>query len=446
MIGFWIAAGLLLTGALLFVVPPLLSHRRHRSAEASHDEANVSVYKDQLAELDADLAAGTLAPDQHQQARREIERRLLEEVSQAAPDAAAGRHKAKGKERPRGGRRTAVVVAVAVPALAVSLYLVLGSPEGLDPKAVASGAQEQAHSLTPEQIIGMVRSLSERLEKNPEDPEGWVMLGRSYNVLQRFSDAAQAYANAVKRVPGDPQLLADYADTLAMAQGKTLQGEPEALVLRALEIDPQNVKALALAGTAAYQRKDYAAAAGHWQKILVLIPPESDMARSISGSIAEARSLGGGTAQAAAPAAPAAPMLPAAPVAAAPGPAGPPAAAPAGSGTAAVRGIVRLDPRLTDRADPGDTLFVFARAAEGPRVPLAIRRAQVKDLPLAFTLDDSMSMAPNMKLSLFKQVVVGARISKTGNALPQPGDLQGLTPVVEVGAAGLAIVINSEVK
>lgn len=421
MIGFWIAAGLLLTGALLFIVPPLLAGRRRSRHAASHDEANVTIYRDQLAELDADLAAGTVSAESHALARREIEMRLIEEVSDTPASSA--------KSRPKGGRRTAAVVAVLLPTFTVGLYVLLGEPAGLDPAAVVPQAREQAHALTPEQILGMVQNLSERLQKNPEDAEGWVMLGRSFNVLQRFSDAAQAYANAVKRVPNDPQLLADYADTLAMAQGKTLTGEPESLVLKALQIDPGNVKALALAGTAAYQRKDYTAAAGHWQKILALVPAESDLARSIRGSIAEAQSLGGGAVAAAAPAAQP-----------------PQQAGAAVAAGATVKGVVRLDPRLGERVAPTDALFVFARAAEGPRVPLAIRRVQAQDLPLEFVLDDSMSMAPNMKLSLFPKVIVGARISKSGNALPQPGDLQGLSAVVDVGTAGLVITITEEVK
>lgn len=412
MIGFWIAVGLLLTGALLFVVPPLLSDRRRQHARASHDEANVSIYRDQLAELDADLEAGTIAEAQHRVARAEIEKRLLEEVGIDPSTATVT----------KGNRLVAVLVGMSVPVLALALYGVLGNPAGLDPSKVAAVAQGQSHALTPEQIVDMVEKLSDRLKQNPDDVEGWVMLARTYAALQRYQEAAQAYANVVKRIPNDAQLLADYADSLAMAQGKTLMGEPEKLIARALSADPRNVKALALAGSAAFEKKDYAAAARHWQNILALVPPESELARSVKGSIAEARSLGGMVAQA------------------------PAAAQPAAAVGARLSGTVSLDPKLAAKAAPGDTLFVFARAASGPRVPLAVQRLQVKDLPASFVLDDTMSMAPEMKLSKFSQVVVGARISKTGTATPQPGDLQGLTQPVVVGASGLAVTIDTEVR
>ena len=131
------------------------------------------------------------------------------------------------------------------------------------------------------------------MKETPDDPEGWMLLARSYGALGRYNQAAQAYANAAARLPGDAGLLADYADVLAMAQGRRLQGEPERLIARALEADPNNLKALALAGTAAFEKQDYAGAVRHWERMLPLVPPDSDDARSIQASIAEARSLGG---------------------------------------------------------------------------------------------------------------------------------------------------------
>jgi cytochrome c-type biogenesis protein CcmH len=417
---FLIVAGLLLAVALLFVVPPLLSGRRRHAVVASRNEANVSIYRDQLQELSADLAAGTLSRDQYEQARRELESRVLEDVAAAdAPAALAG----------RGGSRLAIVIGAAVPLVAVSLYFVLGNPKGLDPHAAKPpAADEQGHDVTPEQIAGMVEGLAKRLKENPENTEGWIMLARSYNALQRYPEAAQAYAKAVERKPTDAQLLADYADVLAMAQGRNLMGEPERLVERALKADPENIKALALAGTAEFMKKDYRAAVSHWEKIVALVPPESEFGRSVASSIAEARQKGG--------------LAPDQPPAAAKAPANKAAAA----AIAGVSGTVRLSPELAAKVAPSDTVFVFARAASGPRMPLAIVRKEAKDLPLAFSLDDSMALAPGMKLSSFEKVVVGARVSKTGEAMPKPGDLEGATQPVAVGASGLVVTIDSAVK
>jgi cytochrome c-type biogenesis protein CcmH len=249
------------------------------------------------------------------------------------------------------------------------------------------------------------------------------MLGRSYSVLDRFPEAAEAYANAVKRAPPDAQLLADYADALAMAQGRRLQGEPERLIAKALAIDPRNVKALALAGTAAFENKDFKGAIVQWRKILDIVPADSDMANSIRDSIADAEQLAGGPV--------AAPTAPAKPVAAAP---------------ATVSGTVRLDPKLAKRVAPGDTVFIFARAVDGPRVPLAVTRREVRELPSTFTLDDRMAMAPGMNLSAHARVVVGARVSKSGQPGPQPGDFEGLSAPVNVGATGVNVVIATEIR
>ncbi|MDH3438635.1 MAG: c-type cytochrome biogenesis protein CcmI, partial [Betaproteobacteria bacterium] len=241
--------------------------------------------------------------------------------------------------------------------------------------------------------------------------------------------SVEAYANAAARTPNDAQLLADYADALGMAQGRNLEGEPEKLIARALAIDPANTKALALAATAAFNRRDYANAVQYWERMLTVLPPDSEAAQVVRSNIAEARSLAGGALAAASPAAPAPALAP----------------APADAG-GRVSGVVKLAPELAGKIAPTDTVFVFARAAQGPRMPLAILRRQARDLPLEFTLDDSMAMTPAMKLSSFPQVVIGARVSKSANAVPQPGDLQGLSAPIQVGANGVSVVIDSEVR
>jgi len=406
MIAFWIIAVLLAAVALAFVLPPLFGRRR--AAVASTTEAvNVAIYRDQLRELDTDLAAGTLTPGQHAESRREIERRLLDDV-----------HTGDGiRAVPAGARKTAMALAGAVPVAAILLYFAVGNPDALAPGA----ATRDGHAITREQIEGMVERLAARMKESPDDVKGWVMLGRSYSVLDRYPEAVEAYANAVKRSPPDAQLLADYADVLAMSQGRRLQGEPARLILLALKVDPDNVKALALAGTVAFEKKDFTGATAYWERILTIVPPDSDMADSIRDSLADARSM---TGTAKAPAKKSGPV----------------------TANTAVSGLVRLTPALAAKAAPDDTVFIFARAAQGPRMPLAVMRKRVRDLPTAFTLDDSMAMTPAMKLSGQQQVVVGARVSKSGTPTPQPGDLEGLSAPVKPGAAGIAVVIDSEIR
>ena len=408
MTAFWVIAVLLAAGALLFVLPPLLGRGR-TAPGATRDTTNVAIYRDQLRELEADLAAGTLARDQYDEAQRELEARLLDDVRVSGTGARAA----------KPGRMAAVAAGIAIPLVAILLYFAVGTPNALLPQPAAG----DGHGITRQQIEGMVDRLSVRLTENPDDATGWAMLGRTYAVLDRYPEAVSAYANAVKRSPPDAQLLADYADALAMAQGRRLQGEPERIIAQALKVDPKNVKALALAGTVAFEKKDFKGAIAHWRKILEVVPPDSDMADSIRDSIADAEKLSGGTAKAQ--------PVPKTAAASAPG---------------AVSGMVRLAPALASRVAPTDTVFVFARPADGPRMPLAVIRKQVRELPAAFSLDDTMAMAAGMKLSDHPRVVVGARISKSGSPTPQPGDLEGLSAPVKVGDTGVTVVIGTEIR
>lgn len=408
---FWILAAALVVAVLLALLRPLL-----RPAAAAADEAaasNLRILREQLAELDAELAAGSLAPEQHAGARAELERRVLEETraAEAAPAAA-------------GGRRSALVLAVAVPALAVLLYAQLGNRAGLD--AVIAQPPSQA---SPQDVEALVQRLAERMQAKPDDPLGWALLARAYAGMQQFDRARDAFAEAVRRNPPDAQLLADYADAMAMAQDRSLQGEPEKLVLQALKIDPDHLKALALAGSAAMQRQDPSGALVHWLRARRVAEPGSPFAQGLEASIADAVAAGG--------------RPPAGALAAAPGPR---PAAPAtqpmqgGPQAAPLRVAVRVAPALAARLQPGDTLFVFARAAEGPRMPLAIVRQPAAAGPLNVVLDDSTAMAPELRLSQFAQVVVGARITRSGNATPQPGDLEGQSaPTASAGRVEVLI-------
>lgn len=435
MTGFWIIVALLLAGALLFVVPPLL-RGTGRKATASQREVSLQIHRDQLIELQKDRAEGVISQEQHESGKREIERRVLDETASLGAAEAT----------PRSGRWVGAVVALAVPAIALGLYLKLGNLDGLDPAPaaeVAQGEQGDGHSITPQQIEAMVAQLVEKLRQDPENTERWQMLARANVFMQRYGEAAKAFAEYTRRVPGDAQALADYADALAMANGRTLIGEPEGIIAKALAADPNNVKALALAGSVEFDKQAYARAVPHWEKILTLVPPESPIAESMRNGIAEARAKGGlpGGVPPLAQGPQAATPMPAAPVAAG----GAAQTAPAETG-ARVSGTVTLAPALKGRVSPSDTLFVFARAADGPRMPLAILRKQAKDLPVQFVLDDSMAMTPTMKLSSFPEVIVGARISKSGDAMPQKGDLQGATRPLANRVDKLTIVIDGEVN
>jgi len=277
------------------------------------------------------------------------------------------------------------------------VYLAVGSPGALE---------------SPEHNIeSMVARLAAHLRTNTDDVSGWKLLGRSYAALGRFPEAADAYARAAVREPRDAQLLADLADTLAMARGQRLAGEPEKLILRALEIDPENLKALALAGTAAYDRKDYSTAAAYWQRMLPLVPADSEDARAIQANINEARALSGKDGK-----------------------------------KSGLRGTVAIAPQLKDQVSPDDTVFIIARAAEGPPAPLAVLKAKASQLPLSFALDDSLAMAPGMAVSAFPRIVVIARVSKSGKPASQAGDLQGSSKPVANDASGVTVVIDSQVR
>ena len=409
---FWIVAALFVLGALLMLLSPLW---KPVAAPAPQGGIQLAVYRDQLRESENDLGAGLIAPERLDEAREDIRRRWLEEAAQPVPSVAQA----------WPARRVGIALALLISLGSVLSYLALGDPKALVPPT-ASAAKPTAdarHSVTPEQIQKMVESLAERLKSEPGDAEGWMMLGRSYTALGRHRDAVGAFRRANQLAPGNANLLADFADVLGMAQGKRLAGEPARLVQAALDVNPKHGKALALAGSVAFEARDYAAARSYWERLVAVVPVGSDMARAVQASIAEARQLESATPATQAGAASASNA----------------AAAPA---AAALGGEVSVSAEMASRIKPGDTLFIFARAAQGPRIPLAIIKRPVASWPSAFVLDDTMAMAPNLKLSGFDKVVVSARISKSGNATPQAGDLIGQGQPIASGARGLRIHID----
>lgn len=409
--------------ALAWLLWPLL--RPTPRAAVERHTANAAIFRDQFADLDADLRRGAISEAQFAEAKAELERRLLEEarVDNAAPKASA-----------RGGRPTAVVLALSVPLLAGLLYWKLGSPDAFSPLATAP---ESAHQLSPEQVDTMVQQLAERLKSEPDNIDGWVVLAKTYYTMRKFPEAAAAYEKLTQLVPNEPSLLTDYADALAMSRGRDLSGKPLELVEQALKVDPTHWKALAMAGTAAFDRKDYKGAVDYWERLRDSQPPDSPIVKSISASIDEARRQGGLPAGGGSEAVKASPAKGAAT-------AGTPKSGVAAGGKG-VSGTVTLSAALASKAKPDDALFVFARPSDGSKMPIAILRAQVRDLPLKFTLDDTLAMSPAVKISNFEQVVVAARVSKSGSAMSQSGDLETVTKPVKVGSSGLAVTIDSVV-
>lgn len=399
MSGFLIGALALLLGCLLVLVRPLM--RRSMPPPATGEALALNVLREQRSELDAELAAGRLDAAAHAQGLAELAQRLATEAAEdtAAPPQA---------HAPR--RAWALAVALLLPLLAGGLYLKLGNPAALNP------ANTQApEGVTPAQIEQMVVGLAAKVKANPEDLEGLQMLGRSYMVLGRFQEAVAAYEALAAKRPS-AEVYADWADALgSVDSSKGLAGEPEKLIAKALQLDANNVKALALAGTVAFDRKDYRTALVHWERMATQIDPQSEMGQSAQAMIQEARNRSGQ---------------------AAPGEAS--AAAPA----LRAKGRLSVAAALKDKVAAGDTLFVFARpVAGGP--PLAALRFRAEDLPLDF--DFAMAQAM-LGATVDGKVVIGARISKSGNATPSAGDLEGFSAEVAPDAQGLSLEIDTERK
>lgn len=445
MTAFVIVAAILAALSLVFLLPPLL--RARSGVDIDRARANLGVLKDQLVELEADRARGAVAEAQYVEIKAELERRVLEDVqaAEAAPAAKTLR-----------SRWPAIVVALVVPLASAAIYVKLGDPAAFDPALQAANQDPAEGHLSGEQLEQMIGSLRQRLDKEPDNAAGWSTLARTYYQMRRFDDAVKAYEKLVVLVPDDANLLADYADAAAMAQGRKFEGKPRELMERALKLDPTQWKALAMAGTDAFDQGNYKQAVARWEQLRAQLPPDAPIAQSITNSIAEARQRGGMPSEsvqlAQAPGASAKGGMPQGPMpqddvhkSAAKGaaPAAAPAAPAAAGGPTAVSGTVTLSPALKAKVAPTDVVFIFARPANGPRMPLALTSVQVKDLPAKFTLDDSQAMSPNFRLSGQSEVIVGARVSKSGSPMPASGDFEGLSTPIKVGSKDAAITIDN---
>jgi cytochrome c-type biogenesis protein CcmH len=396
---FLILAALMLAAALGFVLPPLL-----RGGAAPGNAASEA--RRLLGLLDAAHQSGILSNVEYAAKRAELGERLL-----GALDAPA---------TPQRGFRYALVVALLLPALAIALYRLVGTPAALAPGALTAAQAPADHQKDMTQAIA---SLAAKLKRNPDDAAGWALLGRAYEATQQFVQARDALAHAYALAKDDPDTAVAYAEALTLASdSRRIEGKPREILDTALKAAPDNQRGLWLLGISEYQQKQYDAAIATWQHLLAVLPKDSDIGDSVRQQIARAQAERDGktpppeTDETAATSAPAA-----APAADAAGP--------------QLHVEVTLDPKLKDKLAAGDVLFVYAKAASGPPMPLAIQRMSADKLPVTVTLTDGMGMLPSLKLSQFPQIIIGARVSKSGNALPQSGDLQVISPPLPVSTS-----------
>jgi cytochrome c-type biogenesis protein CcmH len=285
MLTFWIIAALFMLFALWFVLPPLIQKPDDDKAD-DRRAANVLIYKDQFKEMEADLKNGLMSKEQYQQDKEELERRLLEDIN---------RPTAKTTTAAPATRKFAYAVGLFIPVGAIALYSLVGNPNALSPSLATAEAPatQQRGPMSNQQIAANVDKLAKRLQQNPNDAQGWLMLARSYTSMERFSDAATAYERATALNGNDASIWADYAEALAMSNGQRLAGKPANAISKALQIDPKNQKALALAGSAAFEASDYQKAVDYWQKLLPLLPPGSEITQTVTEEIAKAKKLAG---------------------------------------------------------------------------------------------------------------------------------------------------------
>ena len=409
---FWILAAAMVIVAIGLLVPPLFGRRTLKDQDRRAQ--NVAIARERLKELEAEHAGGNLDDKALEQARRELEEALADDVSGEGDANAAAPQRSPGM---------LAIVAVLVPLLAVGLYLKLGNPDGLNPEAAAAESLMPAHDGQQMSLPEMAKRLETKLEAQPDNAQGWYLLGRTYLQMRRFADAARAFEKLHALVGDEPGVLLPWADAIAMQQGGKITGKAFELVQRVLEINPHEPTALWLAGMAYEQAGDHEQAVRHWKRLLPQLANDPESKQEVEALIARAEKALGRSVS-----------VPAAPQ------------AKSADGGARLTVTVDLDPALKDRIAPDDTVFVFARALAGPPMPLAVVRKSARDLPLTVVLDDSLAMMPQMKLSAFKEVRIEARVSKSGNALPQSGDLKGeVAPVKSDRREPLTIRIDQVV-
>ncbi|MCF7978864.1 MAG: c-type cytochrome biogenesis protein CcmI [Chromatiaceae bacterium] len=449
---FWILAAGLAGLAVLFAVAPLLTPTQTPQDAPAPDDTeaeqallNLELFKQQLTELDADLSSGKLDQTVYEAARRDLERELLHDLGDRDPLTAARGIEAKQRRyRLPGPRLTALALVLVVPFAAWALYGLIGSQaiipqlEQLAASGGVGGSGGHGGGQAELPPLGeLVARLEERLEQEPGDAEGWMMLGRTYFATGDRERAQSALAQAYKLLPTDPLIVLAYAESIATNNDNQLEGRPAELISEALALEPNNATARWLAAMVAFQRGQFQSAATTWRKLLEQLDPESEDAAELRTLISEAEQRAGLPDEALqiAQAGIAAAEQPSATASAGADVQDRPIDTPAEAAQPGVQVNVALATELSGRLPPNTPVFIYAKAAAGPPMPLAVQRATLGDLPVQVRLDDSMAMMPAMQLSNFPQIIVGARVSPSGQAMPRPGDLQGETGPVESTAS-----------
>lgn len=412
---FVITAVILTMLAIALLVFPLLKNQASTKITSQptvdpHTASNLILLQESQKSLDEDYQAKLITKEHYELQQQDLEKRTLVEVVQMQSSAA------KVSEFPK---KWPFILVGVVPLMVLSLYLLLGNPGAINPPSDPQN----------DQILSMVKELEKKLKTDPTNATGWILLARSYTAMNRVSEAKDAYQKAIEFNPKNANVLADYADLIAF-ENKGINPEALKLINQALQLDSKNPKALALKGSAEFEAKQYAESIRYWKMAIdYLSPNDQQFAQALQGSIAEAQSQLRPSAQTPAP------------------PLNTPSvsnsvANPTTSNSPKVVGQVTLNAQFAKQVSPTDTVFIYARAINGPRMPVAIIRITAKDLPYNFTLSDAQAMSPEISISKFKEFSVSARVSKSGNALPEKGDLIGLVTPVPIGANQVQIVIN----
>lgn len=408
---FWIAAAVSVAVALAFVLPPLL-RRRETASKAARRDINIAVYRDQLHEMEADLANGLLTEEQFQSGKLELEARLAEDALAKADQTMSA----------KGSRRLGWSLAASLPAAAFGLYFWLGNPASLT--AIAEAQANPAAAQGGHDIMKLIQQVEEKTRAEPNNAEAWTILAKTYAAVDHWPEALKAYEKAHQLKPDVPAVMTGYAEALAIANNRVLKGKPMELVMQALEKDPADTKGLELAAINAFQERNFAQAAFYFKHLLKVVPPESPYGQDIEAAYQEAKRLseGGltgmdnladqGQADQAAAAGP------------------------------TIQGQLDIAPALKAQVSPQDVVFLFARAGEGGP-PVAAIRASAGQFPLAFELSDAMAMNPDNKLSKYKTVDLTARVAKSGDVKGAAGDLEGSLKAVKVGSQGARLVIDT---
>ena len=392
MTSFFIAAFLLLALVLFLLLRPFIFSGK--GEETSRRQMNAAIYREELDKLVAEHAAGLINADEYEMSHAEMRQRLFQDTSEEDDRSVMG-----------SSKKVVIGLCVFIVLLSSAMYFSLGD-------VIRIAQYNEQRPTTQAGVEKMVAEFALKMEKDPGNLKGWAMLARSYRILGRNQDAANAYARAGSFINDDPELLAEYADTLASVSNGNFSGKPLALINQALKIDPNNLLALWLSGSASFAAQNYKAAVQAWERLANQLPPGSEEARAIQGSIAEARSKGGLTSTIASV-----------------------------GGSKGISGKIELSAELRSQVKPSDTVLVIARQP-GERMPVAVLKVAVGDFPMNFVLTDALAMNPNMPISKLSEVAIEVRISKTGMAKPEAGDLMSSVQTVKVGSNQVRLLIN----